>query len=133
MPISVIGDYRHHFIDSLGEELKRSGAIERKAFDLEPLRTLNGMLNNKDFTSRKHENLGKIRGIIQMVKVYPFMRAVKFGIKSQDGKIYDMGRPIFNFEKFDGPVFDLETFKGSIINKFHPRVDTSDSGETITS
>lgn len=111
MPVAFIGDYEANFLMGLKEKLKETGGIERRTLDQEPLQVLYEMLNNKEYTDRSHSNRGRIGGMPQLVKVYPFMRSVKFGVKTPDGRLFDMGRPVSRHESFSGPIIDLQTFK----------------------
>lgn len=63
------------------------------------------------FAADKHNNQGKIGGMPQLLKVYPYMQSTSFQIQDSSDEalgIFFEGRRVLHFEKISNPIFDLQ-------------------------
>ena len=85
---AAIGDYRHQYFEALRKYVSFD-AVQN--FDLEPLKALRDMLLDPQFTDRYGDGKGLIGGAPQLLKIYPFMRTIEFGVywpTRKDGKLF---------------------------------------------
>lgn len=118
LKVGSIGDYLSYYEEILYQKAIANGYLDNPKLDYEPLEALYEMLQMEKFTDRRKGVLykdnngqdvksGLIGGAPQLVKVYPFMRAVQIGIRDEHGVVYDMGRPIEANEQLEESIFDL--------------------------
>ena len=102
----MLGDLRHQFYEELSKIIDYQSS---ERFNLEPFTTLTKMLGNPAYTDRRSALRGPIGGAPQLLKVYPFLRTVEFGVhwpSRADGKLYLNGRELFDYEKVTIPQID---------------------------
>jgi hypothetical protein len=108
---ALIGDLRHKYIQIVYESTKNRRFTR---FDMEPFQALVSMLSDETYVNRKNEFRGVIGGAPQLLKLYPFLRAVDFAVywpnKSQ-GRLYVNGRATFDYEKIHVPHLDASTLE----------------------
>lgn len=120
----MIGDLRHHYYDELSKVIDYRS---ESRFDMEPFTALSKMLGNPAYTNRHSDLRGPIGGAPQLLKVYPFFRAVEFGVhwpSRTDGNLYLNGRQLFDYEKITIPQIDC-----SSLDIYYPLEELREAGE----
>jgi hypothetical protein len=119
---AFIGDELGKSRELLEEEIKASGKVLARDFDMEPLKVLLKMIRDTEFTT--------IDGAIQIAKIYPPGIAEFFGVMwpSIDGKKTFLGKDV-SFENNPAVKF-IDPDTGGIIGDELPE-KLSDIGEEV--
>lgn len=93
----VIDDHVKDFKNELVSRLRSAGKLNTaEPFDFEPLEVLGSFLYQEKFDA--------IGGAPQILKIYRHMNVVQFGVRWIDGKTYDRGRQLLDYEELHRPV-----------------------------
>jgi hypothetical protein len=114
----MIGDLKHQFYERLGEHIDFERASH---LDMQPFTALASMLSDPTFTDRRSKFKGPIGGAPQLLKIYPFLRTLEFGVYWPDrrtGALHLNGRALFDYEKLTVPQID-----GATLEIFYPLAD----------
>ena len=120
----IIGDLRHQFYEELSKIIDYDSGDR---FNLEPFTALAKMLGDPAYTDRSSALRGPIGGAPQLLKVYPFLRTVEFGVhwpSRADGRLYLNGRQLFDYEKVTIPQIDSLT-----LSTFYPLEQIPEAGQ----
>ncbi|WOI12787.1 hypothetical protein [Thalassospira lucentensis] len=121
----MIGDLRYHYFDHLKNTIEFQTA---ECLNMEPFSALCDMLQKPNFTDRYGTLKGVIGGAPQLLKIYPFLRTIEFGVhwpSKADGKLYLNGRELFEYEKVIIPQIDSTTHE-----MFYPLEGLGAAGNT---
>lgn len=123
----MIGDLRQQYFERLADFIDYERAAR---FDMEPFSALASMLLDDTFTNRRGKYKGPIGGAPQILKIYPFLRTMEFGVywpSRKNGVLHLNGRALFDFEKLTLPQID-----GANLDVFYPLADlnNADAWET---
>jgi hypothetical protein len=108
---AMIGDLRSQYFSSLAGVMNCQTADR---LNMEPFTALATMLADPTFTDRRRDLRGPIGGAPQLLKVYPFLRTVEFGIfwpSRAAGRLHLNGRELFDYEKVAIPKVDASTLE----------------------
>lgn len=108
---AMIGDLRPQFFDRLSDFIDYRKADR---FDMQPFSALASMLADPTFTNRHGKFSGPIGGAPQLMKIYPFLRTLEFGVywpNRERGALHLNGRALFDYEKLTLPLIDSETLE----------------------
>jgi len=117
LKIGFIGDYAAEFFARLDEKIKERRILYTKKFDFEPLEILTSMLDDPKFVDRNGDLRGLIGGPPQVMKIYPFMRAVNFGVYwdvNGTRKVTSRGRILGEYEVTLLPILDPKTLETTL-------------------
>lgn len=120
----MIGDLRPQFFERLANFVDYERAAR---FDMEPFSALASMLSDATFTDRRGTYKGPIGGAPQLLKIYPFLRTMEFGVywpNRQTGALHLNGRALFDYEKLTVPQIDGET-----LEVFYPLADLNNADD----
>ncbi len=115
---ALIGDLRSHYLNRLGDFVDYQKATR---LDMQPFSALASMLGDAEFTDRHGKFKGPIGGAPQLLKIYPFLRTLEFGVywpNRRTGSLHLNGRTLFDYEKLPLPQIDAET-----LETFYPLAD----------
>lgn len=108
---AMIGDLRPQFFERLADFIDY-GRADR--FDMQPFNALANMLADTTFTDRQGKYKGPIGGAPQLLKIYPFLQTLEFGVYWPDrkcGALHLNGRALFEYEKLTLPQIDASTLE----------------------
>jgi hypothetical protein len=114
LKLGFVGDYFDDFIARLKELLSTADGNVRTKLDYEPLQVLASMLQDPRFVDRREERRGLIGGAPQLMKVYPFLRTMSFGVRWQSKKgprIALRGRILSPIETIMVPIINPNTLE----------------------
>jgi hypothetical protein len=119
LKLAFIGDYAAEFLFLVrfDEKVKERRILQSKKLDFEPLEVLTSMLEDDKFTDRNGALKGVIGGPPQVMKIYPFMRTVNFGIYWNVGnvrKVTSRGRVLGEYELTLLPILDPKTLETTL-------------------
>lgn len=121
---AIIGDLRPQFFERLADFVDYGGA---NRFDMQPFSALASMLSDHTFTDRHGRFKGPIGGAPQLLKIYPFLRTLEFGVywpNRLKGSLHLNGRMLFDYEKLVLPQID-----GATLETFYPLADLSNAND----
>lgn len=118
----MIGDLRPQYFDRLAEFIDFDTADR---FDMQPFSALASMLRDPIFTDRRSALKGPIGGAPQLLKIYPFLRTMEFGVfwpNRESGALHINGRETFEYERLPLPQID-----GSTLDVYYPLAELTNA------